>query len=602
MSDTKPTTLTGLYRDAVENRPRRDMFRFRQDGKWQELSTADFDHAVREIAAAMLVHGVEPGDRIALYSENRVEWAMIDMATLSIGAVLTPVYPTLLRPQVQYILEDCDPVLLFCSDAQQVAKLEGIQDAVPSIRAVVSFDVTDRANGQTLERFRDLGSRNLDAQNDEIGRRCQAVQPDDLATLIYTSGTTGNPKGVMLTHGNVAGNVTSSLSVLQITPQDEALSFLPLSHILERMAGHFLMIYCGASITYAQSIETVAADMVEVKPTVMVSVPRLYEKIYSRVLENAMAGSPIKQKIFEWARRVGGEWTQARVEGRNAGAGVEFQRKIGDALVFKKLRGRTGGRLRLFVSGGAPLAKEIAEFFYSAGLPILEGYGLTETSPVIAVNTFESFRPGSVGPVIPDCEVEIAEDGEILTRSPFVMPGYWNDEEATAETIIDGWLHTGDIGHLDDDGFLHITDRKKDILVTAGGKNVAPQPIENELKLDKHVGEAVVIGDRRKYLVTLLAPNFETLEATARDRGIETPDRAELVRHPEVLKIYSDVVHGVNQRLASFEQLKTFRVLDHEFTQDDGHLTPSMKVKRKVVNERYAHIIDTMFDETTMTF
>ena len=596
MDKAPVTTLTALYRDAVENRPRPDMFRFRRGDRWVDLSTADFDRAVREIAAAMLVHGVEPGDRVALLSENRVEWAMVDLAVLSIGAVLVPVYSTLLRPQIAYILSDAAPVLAFCSDASQLAKLDGIEKEVESVRTVVGFEAGESANGQTLERFRDLGARNLDAQNDEIDRRAQTVDPDDLATLIYTSGTTGNPKGVMLTHGNVTGNVTSSLSVLDVTHRDACLSFLPLSHILERMAGHFLMIYCGASITYAQSVETVAADMGEVKPTVMVSVPRLYEKIYARVLENAMAGGAVKRKIFEWARRIGGEWTDAKVAGRSPGAGVEFQRKIGDALVFKKLRARTGGRLRLFVSGGAPLSKEIAEFFFSAGLPILEGYGLTETSPVIAVNTFEKFRPGSVGPPIPNCEVKIAEDGEILTRSPFVMKGYWKHDEATAETIVDGWLHTGDIGHVDDDGFLHITDRKKDIIVTAGGKNVAPQPIEGELKLDKHVGEAVVIGDRRRYLVALLVPNFETLEATARERGLDTDDRSGLIHHPEVQKIYSDAVHAVNQRLASFEQIKTFRLIDHEFTQDDGQLTPSMKVKRKVIQERYTDTIESMYE------
>ncbi|HKK70001.1 MAG TPA: long-chain fatty acid--CoA ligase [Candidatus Krumholzibacteria bacterium] len=591
------TTLTQLYRDAVSNRPRSDMFRYKRDGRWVSVSTEDFDRAVGECAAALLVHGVEAGDRVALLSENRLEWALVDIATQRIGAVLVPIYPTLLRPQIEYILGDCEPVAVFCSTAQQVAKLDGIETAVPSIRLVVSFEPADRANGLTLERLRDLGRRNVESRKDEVDRRSDAVGRDDLATIIYTSGTTGQPKGVMLTHGNIAGNVTAGLQVLDVTPADVCLSFLPLSHILERMAGHYLMIGSGVSINYAESIETVAADMGEVRPTLMVSVPRLYEKIYARVIENANAGGALKRRIFEWARRIGGEYTDAHVEGRPVPATVEFQRRIGDALVFKKLRARTGGRLRFFVSGGAPLAKEIAEFFYSAGLPILEGYGLTETSPVISVNTFEKFRPGSVGPPVPGVEVKIADDGEILTRSPYVMKGYWKHDEATAETIIDGWLHTGDIGHIDENGFVFITDRKKDIIVTAGGKNVAPQPIENELKLDKHVAEAVVIGDRHRYLVALLVPNFEALEATAAEHGLDASDRSALVNHAEVQRIYADVVHAVNQRLASFEQLKTFRALDHEFTQDDGHLTPSMKVKRKVVSERYADVIESMYEE-----
>ena len=591
------TTLTQLYRDAVSNRPRSDMFRYKRDGRWVSVSTEDFDRAVGECAAALLVHGVEPGDRIALLSENRLEWAMTDLAAQRIGAILVPVYATLLAPQIEYILGDCEPVAVFCSTAQQVAKLDGIESSVPSIRLVVSFEPADRANGLTLERLRDLGRRNVESRSEEIDTRSDAVEPDDLATIIYTSGTTGPPKGVMLTHGNIVGNVNAGLQVLDVTPADVCLSFLPLSHILERMAGHYLMIGAGASVNYAESIETVAADMGEVRPTLMVSVPRLYEKIYARVIENANAGGALKRRIFEWARRIGGEYTDAHVEGRPVPASIEFQRRIADALVFKKLRGRTGGRLRFFVSGGAPLAKEIAEFFYSAGLPILEGYGLTETSPVISVNTFEKFRPGSVGPPLPGVDVKIVDDGEILTRSPYVMKGYWKHEEATAETIVDGWLHTGDIGHVDDDGFLFITDRKKDIIVTAGGKNVAPQPIENELKLDKHVAEAVVIGDRRRYLVALLVPNFEVLEATATDLGLDVSDHGTLVNHAEVQRIYADVVHTVNQRLASFEQLKTFRLLDHEFTQDDGQLTPSMKVKRKVVSERYAEVIESMYEE-----
>ena len=591
------TTLTQLYRDAVSNRPRSDMFRYKRDGRWVSVSTEDFDRAVGECAAALLVHGVEPGDRIALLSENRLEWAMTDLAAQRIGAILVPVYATLLAPQIEYILGDCEPVAVFCSTAQQVAKLDGIESSVPSIRLVVSFEPADRANGLTLERLRDLGRRNVESRSEEIDTRSDAVEPDDLATIIYTSGTTGPPKGVMLTHGNIVGNVNAGLQVLDVTPADVCLSFLPLSHILERMAGHYLMIGAGASVNYAESIETVAADMGEVRPTLMVSVPRLYEKIYARVIENANAGGALKRRIFEWARRIGGEYTDAHVEGRPVPASIEFQRRIADALVFKKLRGRTGGRLRFFVSGGAPLAKEIAEFFYSAGLPILEGYGLTETSPVISVNTFEKFRPGSVGPPLPGVDVKIVDDGEILTRSPYVMKGYWKHEEATAETIVDGWLHTGDIGHVDDDGFLFITDRKKDIIVTAGGKNVAPQPIENELKLDKHVAEAVVIGDRRRYLVALLVPNFEVLEATATDLGLDVSDHGTLVNHAELQRIYADVVHTVNQRLASFEQLKTFRLLDHEFTQDDGQLTPSMKVKRKVVSERYAEVIESMYEE-----
>ena len=590
-------TLTELYLEAVRTHPKPVMFRYKQDGRWTELSTADFDTAVREIAAGLLVYGIQPGDRVALLSENRVEWAMVDIATLLIGTINVPIYPTLLPDQIAYILGDCAPVAIFCSTREQVAKLEGSFERVESLQHLVSFEPADRADAMTLRKLRELGRTNLEAQNEEIDRRAGRVEPDDVATLIYTSGTTGNPKGVMLTHGNITGNVLAGLEVLDVHPEDSCLSFLPLSHILERMAGHYVMLHTGVTINYAESVETVAADMGEISPTVMVSVPRLYEKIYARVLDAASQGSPVKRKLFFWAKGVGERWTELKVAGKSVPFGLELQRRIGDALVFKKLRARTGGKLRFFVSGGAPLAKEIAEFFYSAGMPILEGYGLTETSPVIAVNTFEHFRPGSVGPPVPGCEVRIAEDGEILTRSPYVMKGYWKRDDATAETIVDGWLHTGDIGHLDDDGFLYITDRKKDIIVTAGGKNIAPQPVESELKLSKYVGEAVLIGDRRRYLVALLVPNFEALEDHARKEGIAFDDRASLISRPEIQKLYGDLVHSVNQRLASFEQIKFFRCLDHEFTIDDGQLTPSMKVKRRVVNDRYESIIDEMYQE-----
>lgn len=590
-------TLTELYLRAVREHDKPVMFRRKLDGQWVDMSTREFDTAVREIAAGLLVYGVNVGDRVALLSENRVEWAMVDMATLLIGSINVPIYPTLLAEHISFILGDSEPVAVFCSTPAQVAKLDGSLGRVPSLRHLVSFEPADRANAMTLDKLRELGRVNLASQNDEIDRRAAAIAPDDVATLIYTSGTTGNPKGVMLTHGNVTGNVLAGLQVLDVHPTDTCLSFLPLSHILERMAGQFVMLHAGATICYAESVETVAANMIELSPTVMVSVPRLYEKIYARVLDAASSGSPLKKKMFFWARGVGARWTDLKVAGKPIPTGLEIQRKIADALVFKKLRKRTGGKLRFFVSGGAPLNKEIAEFFFSAGLPILEGYGLTETSPVIAVNSFEHFRPGTVGPPVPGCEVKIAADGEILTRSAFVMKGYWRRDDATAETIIDGWLYTGDIGHLDADGFLHITDRKKDIIVTAGGKNIAPQPVEAELKKSKYVGEAVLIGDKRRFLVALLVPNFETLDAFAHEHGIDTGDRAFLVRHVEVQRLFADLVHTVNSRLASFEQIKYFRVLDHEFTIDGGQLTPSMKVKRRVVNEKYKATIDEMFVE-----
>jgi long-chain acyl-CoA synthetase len=589
-------TLTDLYRHSMRNHPRDVAFRFRSGSGWTDLSSQEFERRVEACASGLLVHGVQPGDRIALLSENRVEWALVDIACLEIGAVVVPIYPTLLAEQIEYLLNDSGSVAVFCSTPDQVEKIRSIREKAPSVREVISFEAATSPDTQSLDKLLELGRLNVEDKRPEIDRRADATGPEDTATIIYTSGTTGQPKGVVLTHGNITENVRGVARVIHLGPEDRCLSFLPLSHIFERMAGHYYMLYQGVSICYAESPETVANDMGEIRPTVMVSVPRLYEKIYSRVLEAANTGSPTKRKIFWWAKAVGERWATKMIRQQEIDFALSVQKRIADALVFRKLQGRTGGRLKFFVSGGAPLAREIAEFFFAAGLPIYEGYGLTETSPVLTCNTPEAFRPGSVGPVLPGVEVKIADDGEILTRGPNIMPGYYKRPDDTAEAFEDGWFKTGDIGHLDEDGFLYITDRKKDLLVTAGGKNVAPQPIENELKLHKFVSEAVVIGDRRRYLTVLLVPALEPLMAHAAREGLgETA--AEVVAHPAIQHAFGQLVTETNERLASFEQIKKFRVVDHEFTLDDGQLTPSLKVRRRVVGEMYSEIIDSMYEE-----
>jgi len=466
-------TLTELFLHAVEEHSRPDQFRVKREGRWTDVSSADFATAVAETSQGLVSMGVEPGDRVALLSENRLEWAMADLAALCARAVVVPLYPTLNGPQIGAILEDCRPQVVFCSTEDQVAKLEELDlDPSPSL---VAFEPVDRAEVLTLARVRELGRVQLRNHPGDHEERLAAVEPADIATLIYTSGTTGTPKGVMLSHHNIVHNILEAQKRLPLSPADSCLSFLPLSHIFERMAGYYTMLLSGVSIAYAESVETVARDMTEVRPTIVVSVPRLYEKIYSRVQNTAAQGSPLRRKIFGWAHGVALRSTRRTSAGQGLGMGLGLQRRLADTLVFRKLRQRTGGNLRFFVSGGAPLAQEIAEFFHAAGLVILEGYGLTETSPVIAVNSPDQFRAGSVGRPLEAVEVRIAEDGEILTRSDSVMQGYYHKPEETAEAIRDGWFHTGDIGHLDEDGYLFITDRKKDLLVTAGGKNIAPQ-------------------------------------------------------------------------------------------------------------------------------
>jgi long-chain acyl-CoA synthetase len=590
-------TLNELFVHAVSEHPRDAMFRSKIDGRWVDVSTRDFERAVIELSQGLVSLGVGRNDRVALLSENRIEWAMADLAVLTAGAVVVPIYPTLMPHQIEYILKDSAPKVIFCSDAEQVAKVAEVADSVPSLTTAIAFEPVDRADVLSLSKARELGAVHAGNHPDDVRQRREAAQPDDLATIIYTSGTTGEPKGVMLSHSNIVMNVLTTLKVLEITPDDSCLSFLPLSHIFERMGGHYTMIYRGVSIAYAESIETVAENLREIRPSVMISVPRLYEKIYARVLDAANQGGPLKRKIFFWARRVGARVTAAKVSGQGLKPGLAMQAKTADALVFKKLRARTGGRLRFFVSGGAPLAKEIAEFFYAAGLPIMEGYGLTETSPVISANTFEDFRPGSVGKPVPDAEVTIAEDGEILTRGPCVMAGYYNLPEATAEAMADGWFHTGDIGFLDEDGFLFITDRKKDVIVTAGGKNLAPQPIENELKLNKYVSEAVLIGDKRKYVVALIVPDFDQLDAYAAREEMSFESRENILSSRHMETLFQTVIDKVNANHPSYEQIKYFRLVDKPFTLESGELTPSLKVKRKVVQEKYADLIESMYAE-----
>jgi long-chain acyl-CoA synthetase len=483
----------------------------------------------------------------------------------------------------------------------QAAKVAEVRPRLQALRHVIGFgDKTWPGVDLTFDALETRGKDVPSAPSpDRYRAEALTAKPDDLATLIYTSGTTGEPKGVMLTHDNFYSNVSVCADVLPFR-NDVALSFLPLSHIFERM-GDYLMMACGVSIAYAESIDTVPTNMQEVRPTVMMSVPRLYEKMYSRVLENALAGGQVKKRIFFWARGVADKWADEMLAGRTPRGLLAFAYRVAQKLVFSKLKARTGGRMRYFVSGGAPLAPEINKFFYAAGLTILEGYGLTETSPVIAVNTPQHFRIGTVGRPIPGVEVAIAPDGEILTRGPHVMKGYYNKPEATREAIdADGWLHTGDIGELRD-GFLAITDRKKDIIVTAGGKNIAPQPIENMIKTNKYVSQAVVLGDKRRFPIVLVVPNFEHLEKWAKIKNLLWTDRRQLINLPLVqAKMEKEVLRKLSG-LASFETPKKVGLLEHDFSIESGELTPSHKVKRRVIEKRYADRVDRLYQEEDAT-
>jgi long-chain acyl-CoA synthetase len=601
---TTERTLTGLFFSAVERfADRPAAMRYKAGGEWVPITHAELLDRVHAASVGLLDLGVERGDRVALLSENRPEWAITDYACLTAGCTDVPIYPTLPAPQIAYILRDAGAVAVFVSTPEQLAKIQEIRRDLPALRHVIAFDPAARGDGvmafgELLERGRAARPRQPDWRS-----RALATGPDDLATLIYTSGTTGDPKGVMLSHWNIASNVNTIDAILEdvlagmpAAGPEECLSFLPLSHILERTAGNYAMFMGGVIINYATSVDTVAAEMTEVRPTIMFSVPRLYEKIYARVLENALSGSAVKKNIFFWAKRNAETWTDLVLAKRAVPATLALRKRLADRLVFSKLRARTGGRLKVFVSGGAPLNAEINKFFYAAGLPILEGYGLTETSPVLAVNTFEHFRLGTVGRPIPGVEIRIAEDGEILARGPNIMQGYFNKPEATAEVFTaDGFLHTGDIGHLDADGFLTITDRKKDLLVTAGGKNIAPQPLENQAKASKFIDNAVMLGDRRPYPIMMLVPNLDQLRAWAAHKGLAWTTDEEMLARPEVHEKMERELRKQLRDFAQFEMPKKLLLLSQDFTIESGELTPTLKVKRRVVEQRYRDRIEALY-------
>jgi len=595
-----PRTLNELFFGGLDRSGTRSVaMRVKRGEAWVDISYAEVLDRVQCVAAGLRELGVQPGSNVAILAENRPEWAFVDYGCLSIRCADVPIYPTLPAGQISYILRDSGAVACVVSSRAQLDKILGIRhpDVTPALRHIIAMDAD--ASGPGVMPFTDLLARGRAALNKYPNWRTEALtaRPDDLATLIYTSGTTGDPKGVMLTHGNLCSNVVSGLQSLDLRPDDECLSFLPLSHVFERMAGHYCMWQAGALINYAQSVDTVSADLLERRPTVVLSVPRLYEKIYARVLEGA-AGSPVKKRIFSWARANGEAWVEHVLARKPVPASLALQRAIGDRLVFSKLRARTGGNLRYFVSGGAPLSAEIAKFFFAAGLPIYEGYGLTETSPVISVNSKEYVRLGTVGRPIAGVEVKIAPDGEILTRGPHVMKGYYNKPQATREVIdSEGWFHTGDIGMVDADGFLRITDRKKDIIVTAGGKNIAPQPIENRVKTNKYVLNAVMLGDKRKFPVMLVVPNVDALKAWAAAEKLPYTDEAALVGSPEAGDKVEKEIKLTLRDVAQFEMPKKVLLIQRDFSIETGELTPTLKVKRRVVEKNYQNQIEAMYAE-----
>ncbi len=588
-------TLADVFHRAVgSGRP--DLCLQRVDGNWTAVSAQDFGERTRALSLALARAGVSRGDRVAILCDNRPEWAIADFAVVCRGAVTVPVYTTYLAPQVEELLKDSGARVAFAGTATDLAKiLEGrarcpelklavlVDGAPPRREGVASFDSLLRSGREILAR-----------DPAEFDRAASEVRPEDLATLIYTSGTTGRPKGAMLTHGNFVADVEACMEYLPVSPADVALSFLPLAHVFERNLDYAY--YSSACcVAYVDSVDRIGEALQEVRPSVFGAVPRVYEKVRERVLQNVESSSGLKKRLFARALEVGASVVGRLESGRPLPPRLALQRAIFDRLVFSKIRKRLGGRFRFSVSGGAPLGRSTAEFFWSAGIHVFEGYGLTETSPVIAVNHLEKWRLGSVGPVLRGVDVKIALDGEILVRGPIVMKGYWNKPEETAAAFTpDGWLRTGDIGRIED-GFLFITDRKKEMLVNAYGKNVAPAPIEAALASMRYAASAVLIGDRQKFISALIVPRFDRLEAWARDNGVDAGSRARLVADPRVQALFQREIDALNAGQPHENQVRKFTLLPGEFSLEGGELTPTLKIKRRVVAEKYAGAIRAMY-------
>ena len=555
-----------------------------------------FEH-IRDLSLGFASLGMRTGDRIAILSESRPEWICADLAVLAGGGVTVPVYATLSVGHVRYILEDSGARIAVVSTKLQLEKLQEVRHQLPALEAIVVMDAAAAgALSPSVLAFETVAERGHARMTSQWGagrdfrETARTVKPEQLATIIYTSGTTGEPKGVMLTHANLVANLHAGAKALEVHQDDVALSFLPLSHAFERMVAYIYLL-CGVTIVFAESFETIGRDLPAVKPTVLTGVPRVYEKLHSRIMDKGQAGSAVKTALFRWAIAAGVKRARAILHGKQPGPLTSMQAALADRLVFAKIRDGLGGRIRYLVSGSAPLSAAVAEFFYGIGLPVIEGYGLTETAPILTVNPAAAPRAGTVGKAVAGVELRIAADGEILARGPNVMAGYYNKSQATADVLKDGWFHTGDIGTIDADGYLAITDRKKDLLVTSGGKKIAPQPIEAVLKRSPIVSEAVLLGDRRKYAAALLIPDFKALDRRLQDLGRPPHhgSRQELLARPDVLALYQEIVDALNRDLSQFQHIKRIALLPTEFSLESGELTPTLKVKRKVVEERYRY-------------
>jgi long-chain acyl-CoA synthetase len=597
LSPDEPRTLVEVFEQAAVKHNRADALNYKRDGRWLAISSDELLKRVERIAAGLYSLGIRPGDRIAILSDSRVEWTLTDAGCLFAGAIDVPIYPTLAPPQVSYILSDSGARLLITSDNAKVDQLRDALKSIPRVERTIVFDGDGNGADMTLGQLESCGGDLLAENPSLIKGVAHSTTGEDLATIIYTSGTTGEPKGVMLTHSNLVSNLIDCAGHLSFGEHDRVLSVLPLSHIFERTA-MYMYISRGMAVFYAESLDTIGPNLREVNPTILVGVPRIFEKILARVKERSAEKGKFNVAMLTSALSVAKDYGRLRINKQHVPSYLALKHGLADKLVFSKLREAMGGRIRLLISGGAALPEELGYIYLGAGLPIVQGYGLTETSPVITAGQPEDNRIGTVGKPIRNVEVRIAPDGEIECRGPNVMRGYYNKPAETAAVFTaDGWFRTGDIGTLDDDGYLRITDRKKELFKTSGGKYIAPQPIEQLIKGSSFVNQVVLIGNGRKFPAALIVPDWERIESYAALKGINYKSHAELCTNPKIIDLFERQIARLTPDLAQYERVKKVALLEHELTIEGGELTPTMKVKRRVVDEKYCDVIDQIYEE-----
>ena len=595
----EPATLVDVFLDVARRHKRPDTLNYKRGDSWIPISSDELLARAKAIAAGLHAIGVQRGDRVALLSESRVEWTLTDASSIFAGAIDVPIYPTLTPPQVRYILNDSGSRVLIVENREKFLELKAALGECPQVKQVIIFDPEGVSPDEalTLAQLEEKGRELLQRQPDYFERSVAASQPEDLATIIYTSGTTGEPKGVMLTHSNLVSNLIDSSGHLNFGEQDIALSVLPLSHVFERQA-MYMYLYRGIAVYFAESLLTIGPNLREVRPTVLVGVPRIFEKIYARIRERAAEAGKLSAIMLAWSVSVGREYAKHQLAHQPIPAFLKLKHRIASKLVFSKWQAAFGGRMRLLISGGAALPEDLQYIYIGAGIQIVQGYGLTETSPVITTSTIEGNRVGTVGTAIPHVEIRIASDGEIEVRGPNVMRGYYNKpEETRAVFTSDGWFKTGDVGALDQDGFLRITDRKKELFKTSGGKYIAPQPIEQAIKASRFVNQVVLIGAERKFPAALVVPVWEQLESYCKLKGIEVKSRAELCRHPRIVDLLQRQIDSLTPNLARYEKIKKVALLENELTMEGGELTPTLKVKRRVIDQKYRDVIERLYQE-----